>query len=271
MLSEIKESYKQCADLIPGWRKMSRSELCFKYIEAEADNDTVKTSAYLSAIIYKFLNVVSHNYKHKWFYHVDAEVCYDWVISSIMYVLKHRVWMDPKNKLYGDINAPEKCINVKIYAEKMNYTVFAQRQKRNVLNTSMSIDSLSDDCPGECLFPYVDEYATLEDLFSNKIIEFFNKKDYFNAFLLDAILTCKLQQSDSNNQIFKKLKRHLNNLDTNYITVFSNNYGLDTDKVIKAYSYVKGLSYKNMINHLKNSLLFLRNDKELREYNLNCR
>ena len=271
MLSEIKESYRQHADLIPDWRKLNRSQLCFKYIEYEKINPKL-AEAYLSAIMFKCLNIVQHNSRVRWFYHADEHACYDWLTSSIIYVLNKRVWTDPKHPLYNDVNAPEKCINVAIYSQKINYTKHAKRQKREIMNNTLSLEALCEGNNDVPLAPYFDEDTTLEALINSKVRKFFSLKDYFKAFLIDAIITVNFNLNENlpkdliNLSIEKKLKHHLFTMSDEYLHIFSKQYGIDYEKVKLGFSYISSLSRNKLAKHLKQSLAELSRDSDILLY-----
>ena len=141
MLEEYKEAYRQKADYIAGWNKLSRSELCRKYIE-NIDNKDISES-YLSAIIYKFWNVAEHNYFTQSYKGLATQQdCYDWNVEGILYALDKHVWDDPNNELYGDPNGPEKAINVTIYGQKLNFYNSLKTYKRQINSGLVSQSSV---------------------------------------------------------------------------------------------------------------------------------
>ena len=268
MLEELKQSYKESADMIPGWKKISRSALCNLYLEVK-DKDSFLCQSYLSAIIYKFWNLVEKNYYKQWKEIASIEECYDWLVDSVLQVLDQHVWTDPDNKLYGDKNAPEKCINVCLNSRKINYFVAQQRQKRVSRLKCSSLDWLEEDSSDGYWVPYYDKYDSDHELLDSLIKDYFLKKDYFKSFCLFVIIHFEsFKREEYNDQYYKvfdayNVKKDLRYLSTKDIQIFSQTYGFSFDECKDAYEYIKNLSYDKMTRNLDNFLFELSKNKKL--------
>ena len=86
MLDEYKQLYKENADLIKNWRKLSKTELCNKYVEAVNNNDANQES-YLSAVIYSFWYIIRRSYYAQQFKLASEEDVYSWYIDGVLCAL----------------------------------------------------------------------------------------------------------------------------------------------------------------------------------------
>ena len=100
MLSEYKQLYEQKANQLGKWRNLSKSDLCYLYLQCK---DKDKSEMYLAAIVYKVLNRAITYYSKQYFKLLSEEDCYDVIIQSILYVLDKKVWENPSSSLYGSI------------------------------------------------------------------------------------------------------------------------------------------------------------------------
>lgn len=240
MLDEVRKSYYECASIIPDWKKLSRSELCNKYLEVK-DTNKYLAESYLSAIICKFWNVFEHNFKtqHGTFYsEIDY---YQSGIDGILEALNKHIWTDPNNKLYGDCNAPEKVINVIIYSRKNNIYQAASRQKRRLNIGNQSLQEMQEQNVDSIYLKYTDDIDMSEIVIADLVKYYFLHFEYLKAFVLDAIINVDLL---SGNNYLQKLKTHIYNMPDSYIKVFSKQYDIDIFDVSSA---VQG------IKHMKNA------------------
>jgi len=265
MLSEYKEIYKNNAALLEGWEKMDRNDLCRKYVELKEKNATVP-DCYISAIIYKFWNILVSQYYSQQIKIFNEEDCYDWIIESILYVLDKHVWTDPTNILYNDPKGPEKAVHVKSKHLKGNFLVYSNRQKRKSNMFTKDIDSptfsesVSDDCLG----------VLTKTWLNTKVKEFFKKKLYLEAFSLDAILYDNLFSVDKNQNIvyfnIKQLKHHLRTLDERYCALMSETYEMNYDLIKNASDYLINVDGGKLEKKITKMLFLWSKDKEFIEY-----
>ena len=119
MLDEYKNLYCECANnYIKGWKQIDKNQLCNLYIEHE--NDSKLSQAYLSAIIYKYWKLIPKFYSISYNV-VQPEDVYEWLLSSILYALKHRSWLKKDSSIYMDKNGPDKVINRCMKCRRFTY------------------------------------------------------------------------------------------------------------------------------------------------------
>lgn len=262
MLDEIKQSYYEHANIIKDWKKFDGNQLCYKYIELKNNNDPYLDN-YLSAIVYRFWNVAVKAYYAQGIKLASPEEFYNWLIDSIQYVLEHHVWTDPNHKLFNDLKAPEKAINVVFNSTKINYFVAQTRQKRKIDATSISLDSISEDVSDAYFLPVMDNYNFIENDFNQLIIRLYKNYNYFGSICLDLLINEDLvDNSDDVSLKYKKLRWRLKQLDKNYAKLFSALYGFKYDDVFKSVSYISSLDTSELDIRI-NKLI-----KELKHNNL---
>lgn len=263
----MKSIYKENASLIPGWRKLGRSELCRRYLQYKDVNQQLAQS-YLSAIIYNFWNVIQHDYYSQQVKMASETDCYEWVIDSILYCLNKHVWTDPDSQLYKDPNGPEKAINVSIVSGRANYYVARNRDKRKVQLESISLDKLQEDSSDSYFLPYFDTDDTCLYYLYDKVRDYFTKKDYFASFAIHAIITFdfQIQYSEDGNMytVFSdtQLKHYLRNMSDDDYNYFSEMYDINLCDVKYAAKYVKDLTYDRMSRNLNNLFNTLKHDRQ---------
>lgn len=254
MLDEYKQLYKEKADLLKNWKKLGRSELAFRYLKYK-DKDDILAEAYLSALIYKFWNVIEHNYYKQTIKYASPEDCYQWVIDAILYVLDKHVWTDPNSNLYEDKNAPEKAINVFIVHARDRFYIANNTDKRKLNQESISIQQLDEDYPGWKEPSKFDKDDLIYDVINTKVNKLFNEKRDVAAFTIDTIVTIgnvfeTITENNIDYSIFSvaKLKRYLRNIPKEYGSIFANKYNLNEQKVEDSIQYLHNMSYEDMNN-----------------------
>jgi len=267
-LDEAKQTYTDVADLYPGWKDKSRSELCREYVELKDKNDPASEYC-LSAIICKFWNLMSHNYYNQQVKIATPEDCHAWVIDSILFVLKQHVWTDPNSTLYNDPDAPEKAINVCVTNEKINFFVAQKRHKRVLNTTSYSLDALLEESSDDYYLPCSDNYHFLERSFDKYILDAFIRRDYVEAFSLYILLkNQKLVEKKIEDNIkydrinYSKLKQCLmESLNDKFAQEFAKHFKLNPNLVFNAvlkidsYDTVDENNLKGIINQIKNDVV----------------
>lgn len=262
MLEEYKKLYISKADLIPGWKDMSKSELCNKYIEYE-NTDKSKSECYLSAIVCNYWHAIDKYYSQS-YSSASPEDCYEWLIHAITYALNARKWLDPKNKLYDDPNGPDKVINRCIKSTRLIHYQASNRLKRRINYNMSSLDSLQEeyqDLFTATVWDFVDE--TRSDM-DNLILEAFNHKDYFLSFFLDGIVNADVfeyvEEDDKTYSSFssKKLVSHIRHIDDAYCFIFAKRFNLPIEKVKKGASYCTKLSSQRLYTKIRKTAEDLR-------------
>lgn len=268
MLEDYKESFRQQAGLVKGWENLSKNDLCYGYIEHE--NDLELQNAYFSALVYKYWPLIP-----KYYYMCSnvatMEDCYDWLIDSITYALKHRRWEDPDSSIYNDPNGPDKVINRYMKCARLTFYQFINRKKRKDNFGMLSLDELiniadnNDDLEDTS---FASEEARLD--LNNYIKELFtNKKDYFLGFMLDLIISGDVFDYEESKPVFniKKLAKQLRYINEDYCNMFASQYNLLPEDVIKAYNtYCKKLSSHLIYSKIEYNLLKLKHNPYFKDW-----
>ena len=272
MLDEYKKNYYDIANRFPNWKSISRSELAFKYLQYK-DKDNYLADACLSAIIYKFWNVIEHNYYKQQIKYASPEDCYQWVVDAILYVLDKHVWTDPDSNLYGDKNAPEKAINVFIVHAKDRFYISNNADKRKLNQSTLSIQQLNEDYPGWKEPFDFDKDELILDTISDKVVQLFKSKRDVAAFTIDTIVTIgsvfeTVKDGGKDYSVFSipKLKRYLRNIPNEYGSIFAEKYKLDKTDVDYSISYLHNMSYESM----NNAIMYFFNEIKLDRNFLNA-
>lgn len=240
-------------------KQKDKNELIRLYVDTDKEE-------YLAAAICKFWyilnNKLNHNKNNKF---VEPEDFYGMFIDSIMETCKNHLWNDEHHSLYKDKKAPEKSINTIFNSKVINYFHACNRQKRK---SSFEKITLKEQEPQEKLF--ISETINLDEGLSkekidNLIVDLFNKKDYYSAYILDMIINHNVFTIKNNQLIFnkKKLKHYFMSMSDDYCKYFSENYQINLDKVLYSIKYIEGLTYDNMEKKIDKSLNSLSHDAEL--------
>ena len=188
MLEDIKKSYVKTANSsVPNWKELDVNTLCNLYIENEKDE--VKKNGYFSAIVLKKWGYIGKHYINSKSSGFSIEQCYDMVLDAVMYILKMRKWLDPNNKLYGDKNAPDKCLNRCIFSARQRDYYLSNRDKRKYNYGNVSLEYIVDNV--------VDHTDVLGDDFS------YPNED--NNMFINVTLKNIVQKMIKNNRVLEAL------------------------------------------------------------------
>lgn len=250
MLENLKQIYAQQADIVENWKQYSKNELCNLYIEHEHD---MLGEAFLAAIFCKYWNKISTLYRTSK-PAATAEDCYEWMVESILYALKNRKWLDPSNKLFSDPNGPDKVINRVIASRRATFFQQLLADKRKISISTSSMEQLQEET-NDYLTPFEDNVK--DKALNMDLVEvmqsLFNRKEYFSAFFIDAVLNgdCFAIEEDSLNMKFdeKKCIKYIKNLTAEYCDIFAEQYNLDKTLVNSTLKYIQG--YDNIDYHQK--------------------
>lgn len=184
--------------------------------------------------------------------------------------MNNHVWTDPNSNLYNNKEGPEKAISVCIYSAKLNYFKGLDYDKRKITKNSLSLQELQENSSDDYYLPTLDHSPYMQMYLFDKVKSLFNNYDYFSAFLLDAIVNVDVFSKEKNSGVIelsnRKLIKHLRNINSRYIKIFSDTYKLDCNEVKKAADFIKNLTPDRMIRNINNLLFLLKHDKELIEY-----
>lgn len=277
MLDTYKKSYEECADLYikENWRKMNKNDLINKYIEVE--NDPKLANAYMSAIICRYWGVLNRYYNSS-YNSVDKFTCHEWLVGAILRAIKHRKWLEPDNKLYGDLNGPDKVINRCLASERLGFFQSSNTYKRRQNYGIESIDKLQEDNVDSPYIPtYLPENLDEGTLSINQLISnSFDNKDYVTSFLIDGIVNYDVFEPANSPKtkvdysIFseKKLLRHLRALSFQYAKTFATSFDKPIEEVKTAVQECTSLTRTKLKTAVTKSMKQLTKhySKLLKEY-----
>lgn len=269
MLDDYLELYEQQADIIPNWRKTNKNTLCNLYIENENDNRLKE--AFLSAIIARYWPAMVKMYQRCSF-GISEEDCYQWLVDSVLYALKHRTWLDETSNLYNDPNGPDKVINRCLKSRRLTYYQLLNKDKRVANLNIISIDDAEEvfgDYASES-FGLIEksERSSVETIIDKMIAGCLSQSNYFTAILLDAMLYTDILEDilgDGRDVLTMISSRKLNKIlldksDT-YIEDFINRHSVDEKIRANLTDFIKKLSPQRTNTLLAKSLSSLRTAK----------
>ena len=252
VLNEYKDIYKQSAELIPNWKKISQLELAKKC----SKHDSLYQS-YLSALILKFWHIIDRNlYRDKGLY--DETEAYNWYINAILVVINSKPWDDPKSSVYNDPKAVEKILNTCVNCDRANWFQASNRNKRKINHGIGSLDLLSEEYGDSFVPDYLKkefEYESYKEL----VISYFKKQQYLMAIIIDILANDIQVDSIENDRVLVNLiKKSIRTLPDSYVDHFATDYELDKDSVRKAFSIVDKMSDTKLRNSIENYIYTLR-------------
>lgn len=264
MLDEYKQIYVECADLIPNWRSLSKSELANLYIENEG---TEIANSYFSALMCKYWNLIGSYYYRQQVKIANETDCYDWLIEGLTYALEKKVWTDQANNLYGDPKGPEKAMTVCIASCRSTFYQYTQHDKRSLNYTLLSLDYLEENSSDGFFIPYEDKYETIQSYQKELINKFFSKKDYFVCFFIDALFNANIIVDKSGkldyNVNISKFCKYIEEMDDLYLTRFAIDNDLDKNSVINAFTYIQNMPHYRIHFNMNRVINILKHDDNL--------
>lgn len=260
MLDELRRIYESYANVIPNWKNTPKEQLIQLYIQNEANRPIA--NAYFSAIMCRYWVCIDRAYaKNK--SSATPEDCYDWVLYAIKYALKHRVWLDEKNALYGDKNGADKAINRCIYSAGKGFYQKSNYQKHRANWNTISIDNEDNDID----IPYESNYS--ENAEHESIVKLINtsltNKNYFYALLIDSLAYEDVFLSiDGHTQLcYRKLIFFLKHIDKAYCKDFLSKYRANTTLLLNTVQKCRDLPHKKLREWVDSNLQRLKSDIRL--------
>jgi hypothetical protein len=248
MLEETKKIYEDCADLnVPNWRKINKNELIRE--AAKLKNGPLK-DGYISAIMLNYWTKI-HKYHYKCNLVTSPEDIHAWVVTAVMYAIDRKPWEDDTSSIYNDENGPDKVINRIIESKRLTFYQQLNRYNRKINSNTMSLDTLTEEYK-DVFIPMVNDNYDFEVELLVK--EYFNKKDYFMSFMIDAIIHEDVLDGSLNK---KRLASHFRHLDEVFVKRFSEMYEISLEKVQNALQYVNNISTYKFNNKVEYCLIVL--------------
>ena len=263
MLPEYIQIYEEQAKKISGWKKLSISDICFKYIENKSDENL--SNSYISIILYRYLKKAYYEYNAQTIKVLSEEDFYDLILDVLHYVMEKKIWLDENSKLFGNKDAPEIAINMALKTAKINLYIYKQRDRRKLNQNILSLQELEEKSADGFFIPYNDKDISLRLYIENLVNKYFKKKEYEKAFILDSIVSNNvfIRKSDGYNFSLGKVRSSLHKLDNISCDIFSKEYNIDLIEVLKSKNYVVKVNDKKIDKITKNLLNELKQDKEL--------
>jgi hypothetical protein len=193
------------------------------------------------------------NYYYRCKLVTSPEDIHTWLTIAVMYAINNKPWEDKEGSIYKDPNGPDKVINRIIESKRLTFYQQLNRYKRKINSAITSLDSLVEDYKDVFMPSYDDQYNFI---YNQLVVQYFEKKDYFMAFMLDAILYEDVMTDGQLNK--RKLTSHIRNIDDFFCEVFANRYDLKPEDVIFSKQFVIGISSYNMKNKVEYNLIKLK-------------
>lgn len=228
MLEQTKKTYEEIASLhINNWRELNKNTLIR---EAVAHREDKLFEGYLSAAMLKYWDkMLSYYYKCRLV--ITPEDAHSWLVTALMYAIDNHPWDRPDSTIYQDKNGPDKVVNRVLESRRVTFYQQLNRFNRKINSVMLSLDTLTEDGVDTKTPVYEDEHRwEVDEIIQN----YFNKKDYFTAFMIDSIVYEKHKLTFHS----KKLATHLLTLDDFYCSCFAARHNIDKSKVVKASTYI---------------------------------
>lgn len=259
MLNEYKKIYEDYAkaNLPEGWKKLDINEI-WRNCNNDAD------SPWFSALVVRYWSSMEKIYAQSrpFFNETDA---YSWFIDALLYTIRKHVWDVEGSRLYNDPKGPDKAFHVGIKCGRLTAFQQANTDKRKANATYYSTEDysdfvdLDDDTSTTMNESFVDDAVEYYN-YDSKIIQLYEKKDYFQAFLLDGIINYNMNQDIDEDGFSefnpKELAKFLKNLNPFNVEQFASNYGFKKEDVESNIHYITDLSFKDILERI-NRMLFI--------------
>lgn len=187
MLSDIRKDCIRYAKCLGDYQSMTCDELANGYCKARDEEDSLKDSQYLAALVLRFWYTIDKMYQKSPVNGVDHEECYCWLVESINYACKYRKWQDPANK----VNA-QQCINQCIETIRLQhyYEFNLDKHKANFNTASLDAPYGGDEENGSLGETVVGEdgntYQSKADV-ERTVQVFVDRKKIVEAIVIDTI------------------------------------------------------------------------------------
>lgn len=237
MLEDAKKLYEESACIyVKDWKSKDKNDLIR---EAAEYSNTYKYDSYISAIMLKYWAKMIAYY-HRCKLVISPEDAHMWLTQAVLYAVEKHPWTNPKSSIYNDKNGPDKVVNRVLESKRLTFYQQLNRYNRKINSLALSLETLNEEMLDTYTPMYEDEHTFIMD---DLIIRAFHSKDYFFAFLVDAIVIEGYKVGGRH----KNLVTHLKKLE-GHCDIFSGRYDLKLDSVIRAATYITKLS-RSAIRH----------------------
>lgn len=267
MLEEIKNSYFKEANHIPNWDTINKNDLVNTCVDNK--NNPVLYTRYLSAVILRYWSNIGKYYNSSKASGFTIEDCYTWYIEAILRALDKEKWRDPSSSMYNDPNGPDKIINRCIYSQRQLNYYLSNRAVRKANFGAVNLDKLSEEVGDHVsLLKDDDCEKDLNQIYLNCLITNYFKKDIIKGIILNSICydNCFTETKDKINFKFNKLSTNLLLYNTNSIYNLADKYNINKELIVDKFKWMKSVSKTKLNKTLKEHLIMLAQDKELKEF-----
>lgn len=292
ILWELYNYYLGVAKTIPGFVEGSKedvpydiTELANNYCKARDENDEIKKSQYMSALMIRYWYMIPYLYEKSKTLRVNLEDMSAWLYEGIEKACLYRGWLDSTMPVSKEERGAEKCINQCITSIREYYFKHYNQLKRKGEREAYSLEELLEDYQDSSCSSYLSyEENHVEGMDCSGLVQsFIDKGDIFPAVVLDLIcfwdvtteVKVKKQYTDdegnvktinvSSSQFSQaKLAHSIKEIDDDYIAYFVDTYNVDADALVKVITKVKGYSRMYLSTNIKKALEKFRKSKEVR-------
>lgn len=249
MLEEVYASYKELADII-NWKQYEKSELFREYIKHENDSDAMN---YYSGIICRYWGYAAKIYS-QCNQHVAFEQCYDVLLDTVNYVLKKRVWENPKSSLYENPAGPDIAFHIVLKRQRGLLLSNLSAEKRKTNFNTLSIDSIHDDYSdaAEGLFDIYDNSA--EEMETNsQLISFIKQHEPLYIVILDLL-------TQTYDKTVRALSTALKDVTAECFQYFNDRYAIDKEAFDKVVEYIARCDSKRLQFDIKKAMQIVKDE-----------
>ncbi len=247
LLEDVLKSYKERASVI-NWKSYSINDLFFKTIEHEKEPDYENWYAGIICRTWGYAGRV-YTQCNK---HLPFDQCYEVLMEAIDYVLRKRVWENPKSSLYQDPVAPDKAFHVALRRQRDVRLKKLNAHKRQANFNTLSIDAAHEDYndAAEGLLDIGD--VSSEEIMDNvSLVDYIGSKDMLHILMLDQVCFNDWKTLGS-------VVTNLRELSADDFSYYQYKYGADEKQFTKAIRSIKMVSRKTLLSELK-KILYIAN------------
>lgn len=270
------------------------TELINGYCQAKDNNDQVKMSQYISALFVRYWHVVVMLYNQSLSTRLEFDDIISWVYDAFEKAAYYRSWLDNTKEVSKSPKGAEKCINQCITSVRQFWYKHFNQEKRKVNFISSSLDDVMPlgfhwnfDTPMTILDTVADESETeLVDTGKEIIKNYVSSGKLFEALVLDGILYQDCFFESTSNEVVDvdeegndvevtkyhsefspiKLKKHLKNLNSAFISYFVEQYGADRDGVKNIYDSIISSTKAQLSTRVNKAFKSFKNNKEIKNW-----
>ena len=176
-IDENKKTYLEFASNIQDYEKISNTELANGYIENE--NNSLVNNYFAALIIKNWVTIYKLKSSVSFCRTINYEDVYEWLVQSILIVLKCRKWLDTNSSLYQDPEAFDKMLTITVSHVRIANLNYLSRKDRIKDSYNCSLDEMKENIDFD--FPYTD----LDTSSTDHIVQYYiDHNKVFNVLLL---------------------------------------------------------------------------------------